>query len=113
MVPTKPGDLVYLELQMQDMAFDLGADWKGFDFQFSSREQQRKFLIVKKHCWALLICHGPFTWIIGHRLPNGFFRECIKQVHTISGHQIIGAEWKLYPLEKCPDRLQASNKKGT
>ena len=95
--PDKPGDLVYLGTTnaRYTYGFDVGGDWKGFDFTiFFQGAMQRKFLISEETLSPMLgTADMPWTIHMDHwtpSTPNGFFPGCIKQVHTISDHQING-----------------------
>ncbi len=78
--PDKPGDLVYLGTTnaRYTYGFDLGADWKGFDFSiFFQGAAQRKFLIAEETLSPMLgTADMPWTIHMDHwtpATPNGFF----------------------------------------
>ncbi len=78
--PEKPGDLVYLGTTnaRYTYGFDLGTDWKGFDFSiFFQGAMQRKFLISEETLSPILgTADMPWTIHMDHwtpSTPNGFF----------------------------------------
>jgi TonB-linked SusC/RagA family outer membrane protein len=78
--PAKPGDLVYLGTinARYTYGFDLGAEWKGFDFSiFFQGALQRKFLISEETLSPILgTADMPWTIHMDHWTPtnpNGFF----------------------------------------
>ncbi|HEY6505080.1 MAG TPA: TonB-dependent receptor [Chitinophagaceae bacterium] len=78
--PQQPGDLVYLGTTnaRYTYGFDLGADWKGFDFLiFFQGAMQRKFLISEETLSPILgTADMPWSIHMDHwtpATPNGFF----------------------------------------
>jgi hypothetical protein len=78
--PAKPGDLVYLGTTnaRYTYGFDVGADWKGFDFSiFFQGAMQRKFLIAEETLSPILgTADMPWSIHMDHwtpGTPNGFF----------------------------------------